>query len=315
VESGERMVEEATVSATDRWVGHQLLMAHQGDGVGLVGWAAQGLARGDTLLYAADELHPDTAALAATLGSYGLDAGAAVDDGRLTVVDPTRFYDLTGYEQLVDQGLREGPGGVRSYGGCEVAAEVLDPPGFVAFEGLLDRLWSTRGASALCCYPHTGAEALHEAIRRHRSGWGQRLLHLHHRDGAVWGVHGEVDIGNDELFATLLAAAADRAAAHHAAHHAAHDDADRAAGRAGGAAPGADTGPGGGPALVLDCAGLRFSGVAAWRSALAGTAAFRSDGGRVVLTGLRPHIGRMLQLTGFATAFDLRGPAGGGSAP
>jgi anti-anti-sigma regulatory factor len=289
-------VEEVPVSASlsvpaaDVWGGHQLLMSGQDDSTNLAQWAAHGLDRGDKLLYAADERHPDETSLAVTLGGYGVDAAGAAADGRLAVVDPARFYDLEGYERLVEQGLRDGHGGVRSFGGPEVAAGVLDAAGFAEFEGLLDRLWVTHGATALCCYAAAGG-ALHLAIRRHPSGWGQHLLHVHHRDHGRWGVHGEIDSSNDELFATLLAAAADRAAVDGTEQAGVGEECER------------------GPLLVLDCTGLDYSGVAAWRAAVVGTEAFRARGGRVALTGLRPHSVRILRMTGFAAVFDL--PASG----
>ena len=295
------MVEDETVSefVVDRWGGHQLLVSDQDDSSELARWAGHGLARGDKLLYAADERHPDEESLTATLCAYGVDAAGAVGEGRIAVVAPAQFYDLAGYEQLVDRGLRDGHGGVRSFGGPRLAAQVLDPPAFAEFERLLDRLWTTRGAAALCCYPPARAGGLGEAIGRHPSGWRQHMLHVHHHDQGRWGVHGEVDTSNAALFTALLTAVTDRAATTHTG---------TGTGTGTGTAEergGAQGERGQGPLLVLDCAGLDYSGVAAWRAAVAGTETFRAGGGRVTLTGLRPHTVRMLQVTGFAPAFDL----------
>jgi hypothetical protein len=160
---------------------------------------------------------------------------------------------------------------------------------------LLDRLWAVRGASAVCRYPATRIGSFDEAVRRHPSGWRQHVLHVHHRGRGGWEVHGEVDASNDELFATLLRAAAAQAATPDTRHARDQPDAERASG----------------PVLVLDCAGLTFTGVAAWRAAAAGTATFRAAGGRVALTELRPHVLSILRATGFATAFDIPADAGG----
>lgn len=294
------MVEEVTVPAAELWDGHRLLVTEQDDTADLARWAARGLACGDKLLYAADDRYPDAASLVVTLAGHGVDAAGAAGDGRLAVVAPARFYDLAGYERLVERGLADGHSGVRSFGGPHLAATVLDRAGFAEFERLLDRLWTTRGATALCCYPAARIESLDEAIRRHPSGWGQHMLHVHDRGRGRWDVHGEVDSSNDELFATLLSAAADRAAATDTR-------------QAGDERWGAREERGHGPLLVLDCSGLAFSGVAAWRAAVEGTEAFRAGGGRVALTGLRPHTVRILHMLGFAVAFDLSAAVVGGS--
>jgi hypothetical protein len=280
--------EVMSVPRSDQWGGHQLVMRCPGLGADLARWAAHGLARGDRVLYAADGQHPDGTSLAATLDAHGVDAARAVDDGRMIVVAPAQFYDLASYERLVEDGMRDGHGGVRSFGGPETAAGVLDPSGFADFERLLDRLWTTQGATALCCYQHSDVDALRSAIRRHPSGWGQHPLRVHHDDGDRWAVNGEVDASNDELFATLLSAAADRVAAN------------------------GTTTCGRGPRLILDCTGLTYGAVAAWRAAAAGTEAFRAGGGRVALIELRPLMVQVLQMTGYAAAFDVSGAAGAG---
>jgi MEDS: MEthanogen/methylotroph, DcmR Sensory domain len=312
------MIEKDAVSASAAglWDGHQLLVAEQNDDdAGLARWAAWGLARGDKLLFAADKRHPDQTSLAATLTRCGVDAARAVDDGRLEVLAAAQFYDLEGYEQLVEHSLRDGHGGVRSYGGPQLAAAVLDPAGFAEFERQLDRLWTTRGATALCCYPVVRNETLNEAIRRHPSGWHHRLLHVHPRGHGRVDVHGEIDSSNDELFAAVLAAAADRVATGTDTEHARHEPQahQRRADDPGCDEPGRDDSEsevrGRGPVLALDCAGLGFSSVSGWRAAVAGTEVFRAEGGRVVLTGLHPLAVRVLHMTGFAAAFDL--PAAG----
>jgi hypothetical protein len=290
------MVEEEAVSASasdlwasDLWDGHQLLVGEQKDDSGLARWAARGLARGDKLLVPADERHPDASSLAATLTRNGVDAARAAGDGRIEVVAESRFYDVEGYERLVEQSLRDGHGGVRSYGGPHVAAEVLDAAALAEFERLLERLWITRGATAVCCFPAAPLGSLDEAIRRHRTGWHHQMLHVRHRGHGLLAVHGEIDASNDELFAAVLAAAADQVGTGTGARGAA----------------GAGDAEEEGPLLVLDCAGLDFSSVSGLRAAVTGTEAFRAGGGRVALTGLRPFTARILHMTGFARVFDL----------
>ncbi|HYH32846.1 MAG TPA: MEDS domain-containing protein [Pseudonocardia sp.] len=287
--------------------GHQLLVTEEDGEEDLARWAERGLARGDKLLVAADERHPDGAALVETLTRHGLAAAGAARDGRIEVVAAARFYNAEGYEQLVEQSLRDGHGGVRSFGGPHIAAGVLDPAGFAEFERLLGRLWASRGASALCCYPGVRDETLDEAIRRHRSGWRHRLLHLHDRGHGRLDVHGEIDSSNDELFAALLAAATHRVST--------GTDTEPLPGKRRVHEPESD--PSGTEVhgrrrlLVLDCTGLTFSSVSGWRATVAGTEAFRAGGGRVALTGLHPLAVRLLHMTGFAAAFDLPETGGG----
>lgn len=273
-----------SVRVDDGEDGHQLLLTQQTGDVELARWAAHGLNRGDKLLVAADARHPDGSALAVSLARHGVDAAGAAQDGRIEVLAPAQFSDADDYEQRVEQSLRDGHDGVRSFGGPHVAAAVLDAEAFAEFERLLGRLWDRRGASALCCYPRAQLGSLGEAVRRHSAGWRHGLLHVHHREPGLLQVHGEIDAANDELLGTALAVAADRVGS--GAH-------------------------GRGRLLVVDCTGLGYTSVAVWRGAVAATEAFRAEGGLIVLAGLHPIALRVLRMTGFAAAFEISEAAGG----
>jgi MEDS: MEthanogen/methylotroph, DcmR Sensory domain len=77
-----------------------------------------GLRRDEQLICVADARYPDVERLATELAAAGLHVTQAAEDGQLAVVDTTRFYSLSGYEDLLEQALRQGRRGMRSYGGC-----------------------------------------------------------------------------------------------------------------------------------------------------------------------------------------------------
>jgi anti-anti-sigma factor len=257
------------------WDGHQLLIAgvHSASRA-VLAWADAGLRRDEQLIYAADARYPSVERLAAALAASGLDMTQAAADGQLAVVDAARFYSVSGYEDLVTQALRRGYRGMRSYGGPHAAADVLGPVQFEAFERMLERMWTTRGVTAVCSYdPKTVTDKgeLDRAIGRHSSGWSEQLVHAHNLGAGRLRLTGEIDLSNDYLLAAVLAAAARTA------------DAE----------------------LVVDCTDLRYMSVCGWRAVAAATAPFRDRGGRVRLAGLTTIAARMLQVLGYARVFDL----------
>jgi anti-anti-sigma factor len=256
------------------WTGHQLLIANAYDAShALAAWAEAGLRRGEQLIYAADPRYPSVERLAAALAASGLDVAAAADDGRVVVVETARFYSVSGYEDLVAQALRRGHRGMRSYGGPHSAATVLDPAQFEEFERLLERMWTTRGVTAVCCYDPvmvTGAGELDRAIGRHSSGWRGHLVHAHNLGAGRLRLAGEIDVSNDYLLEAVLAVATRSGAAE----------------------------------LSVDCTDLNFMSASGWRALATGTAPFRERGGRVRLSGLTTMLARLLQVLGYAQAFD-----------
>lgn len=257
-----------------RWDGHRLLMTPAAEeAAGVAAWARRGLHRGEKMIFAADGPHDTVEALVPVLLAAGC-AGAerAADTGQLVVVDPRRFRAR--YEAMVDEALREGHPGVRSYSAPASTAGALDEKQFEGFEDALERMWHARGATAVCRYKPglvDVPEALRAGIRRHSSGCSETALQAHSPEDGLLRLVGEVDVANDHLLAELLRAAVRRA----------------------------------GDVLLVDCSGLAFVSVAGWRAVVATTEEFRSGGGRVRLASLPPIAARLLQVTGYHTAFEL----------
>ncbi|MFC5948021.1 MEDS domain-containing protein [Pseudonocardia lutea] len=259
------------------WDGHQLLVATREEAApALAGWTRQGLQRGERLLFAADPAHPDVDGLVTTLADGGLDRADAADAaarGRLVVVDNARFYSMTGFELLVEDACRQGLDGVRTCGGPDSAARVLEPAAFEQFEHMLAKAWATHGVTSLCRYPPSGVtdeDDLRKGIGRHASGWAERIAHLGCPDPGLLYLRGEVDTSNDAFVGALVTEAARQA----------------------------------GPGLVLDCSELVHMSVGGWRAVVRATAPVRERGGRVRLRSLSAAGARVLHATGFAAAFE-----------
>ncbi len=257
------------------WDGHQLLIAGVEEArPAIAAWAKAGLRRGEKMIYAADARHPSVERLVASLATSGVDVAPAADEGQLAVVDTARFYSAPGYEQLVAEALGRGYRGVRSYGGPHAAADVLGPAQFEEFERRLERIWTTRAVTAVCCYEPmmvAGVGELEQAVARHSSGWSGNLVHAYRLDADRLCLAGEIDVSNDDLLAAVLAAATRSAGAE----------------------------------LIVDCAELGYVSVSGWRAALDATRPFRERGGRVRLMALPTTMARMLQMIGCADAFEL----------
>jgi anti-anti-sigma factor len=151
---------------------------------------------------------------------------------------------------------------------------VLDPVQFEEFERALERMWTDRDVTAVCCYDPTmvaRAGDLDRAIARHSSGWSGHLVHAHTVGPGRLHLAGEIDVSNDYLLAAMLTAASRSARAE----------------------------------LSVDCGDLRFMSASGWRAVVTATAAFREGGGRVRLSGLTTMPARLLQVLGLAEAFDL----------
>ena len=278
VEGGKRMehlrdgLEDVSPSG---WDGHHLLIAGvQEARPAMAAWAEAGLRRGEKMIYAADARHPSVERLVASLATSGVDVAPAADEGQLAVVDTARFYSTAGYEQLVAEALGRGYRGVRSYGGPHAAADVLGPAEFEEFERMLERMWTTRAVTAVCCYEPmivAGAGELDQAVGRHSSGWSGHLVHAYRMDVGRLCLAGEIDVSNDDLLAAVLAAATRSAGAE----------------------------------LIVDCGELGYMSVSGWRAALSATRPFRERGGRVRLVALTTTTARVLQMIGGAEAFEL----------
>ncbi len=267
----------------DRWTGHQLLVLPNAAArrVAVARWVQEGLDGGEKLLYAGHRDAPTTERLVASVTGLGVDAARAGQDGRLVVVDPTRFYSVEGYRDLVERAFAEGRSGVRTFGGPHAAAAVVDADRFAELERTFEQMWGAAGVSALCCYDGdavAGHGGLDVVIGRHSSGWGDAGLRAGMPGPGRLRIEGEVDAGNDEVLAAVVAAALERV------------DAARVE-----------------AVLVVDCAGLEFMSVSAWRVMVRATAPFRRAGGRVQLHGLPELAATVLRVIGFEGEFELTG--------
>jgi anti-anti-sigma factor len=262
------------VALPHRWDGHQLVLASAAaDGPALVGWVERGLRRHEKMLYAGSGEQKSLDELTTVLAAYGVNACGAAEDGRLEIVEPARFYSTDGYSQLVDQAHLEGYSGVRTYGGPDVAADVVSAAEFAQFERVAERLWTELAVTAFCRYDPpmaTDPDRLANMITAHSSGWGDQMVHAYCGESGQLCLEGEVDPANDVVFAAMLSAAA--AAVERS--------------------------------LVVECAALRFMSVSAWRAAVNATAALRERGGRVVLSDVSPLGRDVLRVTGFGEAFE-----------
>jgi len=259
--------------APSPWDGHHLLLGPVEEApTGIVGWAERGLARGEKLLYAGSA-YAGIEELVAMLAEAGLDAAAAADRGRLEFAEPERFYSETGYPALVAEAKRQGYAGARTFGGPAAAEGLLDRSGFDRFEGVLERLWSTEGVTAVCCYAPVVADEpaeLGRAVARHTSGWSGWMLRAQSPRAGLLRLLGEIDASNDWMLPAVCARAVEQASE-----------------------------------LVVECDELVFMSVSGWCVLATATAGFREGGGRIRLTGLTALTARTLEMMGYQQVFGL----------
>lgn len=258
----------------NRWDGHLLLLPPSAAVcAATAAWAQRGLDLGEKLIYAADAETPTTDSLLSSLAKHGVDAADAAGKRQLVVVEPERFYSAGAYDRLVTEASAHGYPGVRTCGGRDAAATTLSDDQLVRFEHLLEQMWATRQVSALCRYEaHPAAgHSLGSAAARHSSGAGDHQVHAHSpKPGQLW-LRGEVDTANDTVLVAVVTVACARA----------------------------------GHTLLVDCQGLTFASVSAWRGLVEATETFREEGGEVRLTGLSRLDERVLRITGYGCCFVM----------
>ncbi|WP_240157204.1 hypothetical protein [Pseudonocardia broussonetiae] len=258
-----------TARASTAGTGHQLDLAPTGsDDPGLARWARHGVDNAEAMIYVGGVGVPDVDALVALLAANGVDALADAQDGRVSVVEPDRFYG-GGYDELVEAASEGRRLAVRTFGGPAAARQVLTAEGFAAFEGVLARSWQEHGVTAVCRYDDvTGPGELAQAFARHGSAWGKSLLHVHRPRPGLLVLEGEADLSN----AHVLGAAVTEAMGD------------------------------GEPLLVVDCTLLRFGAVAAWRAVVQ---AQERSGRPVRLVGASDLDRRLLGMLGLHRAFEV----------
>jgi anti-anti-sigma factor len=266
------------------WDGHLLLVPAStvADRAGIAAWAQRGLDLGEKLIYVADAGSSSTDSLLSSLARQGVEAADAATTGQLVVVEPDHFYSVDAYDRLVTEAYAQGYPGVRTCGGPHAAGPILSEDQFVRFEHTLEQMWTTRQVSALCRYGafKTMDHSLDSAAAQHSSGVGEQQFHARSPEPGRLCLNGEVDTANDTILAAVVTAASTRA----------------------------------GHTLLLDCQGLAFASVSAWRALVEATEAFRQAGGEVRLTGLSKLDERVLRITGFGSCFALESATAQGNA-
>lgn len=249
--------------------GHRLDLAPTGsEDPGLARWARRGVDNAEAMIFVGGDAVPDVDALVARLAANGVDALTDAQDGRVTVVEPDRFYG-GGYDELVESASGGRRLAVRTFGGPAAARQVLTEEEFAAFEEVLARSWHEHGVTAVCRYDDvTGPDELAEAFARHGSGWGKGLLQVHRPRPGLLVLDGEADISNAHVLdAAITESLAD-----------------------------------GEPLLVVDCTLLRFAAVSAWRAV---AQAQERAGLPVRLVGASDLDRRLLGMLGLHPAFEV----------
>lgn len=199
------------------WNGHILLLhsSEQERSARLAGWVLRGLENDEKVLCTEPAARPEQRSLPAVLRANGVDAAAAMAEGRLCVVPTPEFYPAGGQLPVVERALAEGYRGLRIAAEATTALMVLTWPAFVAVERGIDEVARTRPLSSMCQYSRasTVAGRLRDVVQNHLTGIRERLLStgVANGDGELI-LAGEVDMSNEEVLATVLRVATNRAA-------------------------------------------------------------------------------------------------------
>ena len=250
-------------------------------------WALDGLAREEKVVYARDGGEGDSSeAFLELLGDHGPAAGSAISEGRLHVVPIEEVYRPGGSEQLVGRALAEGFTAVRVSADLGAAVELLGKSRLARVEQGLEQLCRHGPMSSLCRVAESTCATEPGLLAAHADGICACSLAVVPVAGGAR-VAGEVDLANEDLFATVLgelAASSELAASGEAAS--------------------------GGGTLRLDLQRLRFLSVGGARALVQATDACRRDGRRVILSGLAPVVRRVLTVCGFEGLFELEDARG-----
>lgn len=195
--------------------GEHVLQLHRTEDerlAGLTAWVCRGLGLGEKVICPELPRRPEDSLLA-VLEAHGLDASAAVRDGRLTVLPVEDFYAGEGHAAAVERALADGFPAVCMWGAERLARSVLSPAAYRLVEEQMDELVLTRPVHTLCQYPQARVPEprLEDIVAVHRSGVRQAAFGTSQDlDGLA--LHGEVDDTTTDVFEAVLAAAS-RAAA------------------------------------------------------------------------------------------------------
>jgi anti-anti-sigma factor len=249
------------------WDGH-LLLLHGSESErlsGLVAWVRHGLERDEKVIYTEAATELSERSMSVVLQQHGIDVAAATARGRLTRLPLARFYPPGGQAEIVERALAEGFRAVRMVSEASAVLAVVPEGAHTAIERGTDELCRTHPVSALCQYDEaatTGAR-LCQITAVHADGVRQRQLGTAPTTGGL-ALAGEVDMSNDALLTSALAAAT---------------------GRADGT-------------LRLDLSRVRFLGAGGCRALVQAVQEFRERGGTLLLVAPQPQVEQILRIVG-----------------
>ncbi|MGY1636227.1 MEDS domain-containing protein [Geodermatophilus sp. SYSU D00742] len=194
------------------WDGHVLLLHGTEDErrAGLTAWVRRGLDLGEKVVYGEVPSRVEDS-LVAVLEARGLDAAAAVREGRLAVLPLEDLHPPDSEAVVVDAALAEGFAAVRMAAEAGAALSSSSLRARRGFEQRVDALTRTRPVSALCQYAQattTGAR-LDDAVAVHLTGVRQATLSTGPDEHGLV-LRGEIDPTNTDVFTAVLAAASRR---------------------------------------------------------------------------------------------------------
>jgi anti-anti-sigma factor len=255
-----------TASPCPEWDFHVLLLyrdePHRQDSV--ASWVQRGLERGEKIVYTHA---PSDSVLLSNLAERGVDVDMAMRVGQLTLLTTEEFYPAGDHRPLIESALAEGYPAVRLTARADAALRFLREEDHLALELLMDGLCATLPVSAMCQYDATGTTSarLAAVIERHPDAVDYAGLQLRRR-GQVMAVAGEVDHASAPMVTESLRRVCSLLEEW--------------------------------SVLTIDTSRWSFVDVAGFRAVAAGTDAFRRGGGGVRLSGLRPHMRKVLTLAG-----------------
>ena len=246
------------------WDSHVLLVYHDEPQrrASVASWMRRGLDRGEKVIYTHLE---DDAAFLAGLDHGPVDVTAAHRRRQLELVPVEEFYSVPGQRPMVQQALQEGYPAVRLCAQAEAALAHLRPDDYLRYDLAWEELCRQLPVSVLCQYDvrWRGEPRLEVVLGTHPDAVNGGQLRLQRR-GDELAVLGEADLRQVATLRESLRVACSRAEP--------------------------------GSRVVVDASLLEFLDVAGCRALVTGTEEFRRTGGEVVISGVQPHVLKVMML-------------------
>lgn len=259
------------------WDGHVVLV-HQDEPerrAGVAAWVSRGLELGEKVLCAETRHESLRRYLFALLDERRVPVDEVVARGQLEVFDAAEHAYSPGWQtRILEAALAEGYPSVRWSGEAGTASSAISRDNHGDAEWARDRLCHAKGVSILCQYPaRLGRRPLRDVCAMHTEGVRSSGLRTF-PDRRSLRVAGEVDASNAKILYCALLAATSEA-------------------------------PGG--VYDVDLRGLDFIDIAGAKALLAGTEAYRRDGGVIRLSTVPDLVARVLGLVGLHGADGFAG--------